>query len=154
MHVVTEFFFFLILWPHPWHMEAPTPGIESKPQPPTHAAALATPDPLTLCAGLGNKPTPLQLEPLQTPNPLCHSRNSWSLNLTRSPSFLKYIQIFIFNNHMLWLIRAYHPTESHMQYNHAIHKTIRFIKEMLIHSVPQAGDTALKLYHEHILSFL
>ena len=27
------FFFFLILWPHLWYMEAPGPGIESEPQP-------------------------------------------------------------------------------------------------------------------------
>ena len=27
------FFFFFLFWPHPWHMEVPTPGTESKPQP-------------------------------------------------------------------------------------------------------------------------
>ena len=26
------FFFFLILWPHPRHMEVPRPGIKSEPQ--------------------------------------------------------------------------------------------------------------------------
>ena len=44
------------LWPHPWHMEVPGPGIGSVPQ----LRAVATPDPLTHSAGLGIKPASLQ----------------------------------------------------------------------------------------------
>lgn len=46
------------------------------------------------------------------------------------------------------------PTKNLKQYNHAIHKTLIGFFKMLIHNVPQAQDVGLKLYHEHILSFL
>ena len=55
-------FVVIVLWLHPWHMKAPKPGIEFKPQP--HSCDLGcsctTLDPLTHCARPGIKPTPLQ----------------------------------------------------------------------------------------------
>ena len=46
--------FFLILWPHPQHMEVPGPGIEAKLQ------LQPMSDPLIHCVRLGIKPAPLQ----------------------------------------------------------------------------------------------
>ena len=51
------FIFYLLLfflWPHPWHMEVPGPGIEPEPQ------LSLTPDTLTHCTGLGIEPVPPQ----------------------------------------------------------------------------------------------
>ena len=40
---------FVILAPHPRHLEVPRPGVESELQPPAHATAIVTRDPSRLC---------------------------------------------------------------------------------------------------------
>ena len=42
-------FVFCFLRPHPWHMEGPRLGVESKLQPPAYTTATATPDPSCFC---------------------------------------------------------------------------------------------------------
>ena len=49
------FIFFLILWPHPWHMEDPGPGIEYEPQ-----LSCGNADFFTHCTPQGLKPLLLQ----------------------------------------------------------------------------------------------
>ena len=40
-HTAFFFFFFFFLWPHPWHMEVPRLGVESKLQLPAYTTATA-----------------------------------------------------------------------------------------------------------------
>ena len=55
------FLFVCFLWLYPWHMEVPRPGTKYELHlQPTYAAAMAVPDLLTYCTGLGIEPVPPQ----------------------------------------------------------------------------------------------
>ena len=53
-NIFPDCFFFLLLWPHAWHMYVPGVGVKSE----WHLQA--TLDPLTHYTGLGIEPVPLQ----------------------------------------------------------------------------------------------
>ena len=44
IHILHHILFFVIFWLNPWHMEAPEPGIESKPIAATYVIAVAMSD--------------------------------------------------------------------------------------------------------------